>query len=926
MRSSVLTGPWQVAGRAVDVPGCWEDTGIPKDAAGPFEYQTTFDVGELSATDRVWLRFGAVSYACEVLVDGHEVGRHIGMWDTFDVEITSVVRSGRSHDLLVRVEKPASLTAGPDSPAVPGRYATRETLAGFLPYVWGHVHGGIWQDVELVVTGPVVFGDVTAWGSPAGEVTVAAETSQPATVKVTLTDPSGRAVADLVQRVERDAVFRIRVDDPQAWSPRDPRLYTVHVSAHTHEGCSDADGGGEGKGGSESEGGTGGEGASETDGGSDREGGGEGGSGSGPSDERTLRIGLRELTADGSELRLNGAPLYPRMLLSWGWYPDLLHPAPSRDRVRADLERLRQLGFNGVKLCLWFPPAYYFDIADELGMLVWVELPMWLPHPTDQFRTQLSAETDRLVREARNHPSVILYTLGCELSAVIGDDVLGPLYAHVKSLVRDALVRDNSGSGEAYGGLLTEYADFYDHHLYCELQHFRETLEHFAPAWRDAKPWLFGEFCDLDTFRDLGRLGDSAAERPWWTSGDPAVNPQGARWQYDVHAHEERLRGNGFWDRGSELEAISRRQALLHRKVTLETVRIRHDTSGYVITGERDTPISTAGLWDDLGELKVDPAEFRAFNSDVVICLGGDRRRVWQAGGDRPAPGDPWCHEAGAVVRRHLVLAHHGPDAGTVRVEWTVALDGSDPFASGTIGPGEWLEPGTVREVGVAAFEVPDVRTPRQATLRVRACVGDEVASNSWRFWFFPRSAWAEVGPVVLRDPGGRLADLRGAAPTLVEAATPGVVTLATRWTPDLAHEVGHGAHAILLADEASDSPLPLLPMPFWREAVKVIEPHEAWGDFPHDGWADLQFAGCAPDLAIDTAGVGRPIRPLLRRIDARTAHLHDYATEIGWGRGRLILSTLRFEGSRGDQPRGLNRNTAASYLLTRFVRALQTR
>ncbi|MEQ4207095.1 hypothetical protein [Actinopolymorpha sp. B9G3] len=910
MRNAVLTGPWEVAGRPVEVPGCWEDTGIAKDAPGPFDYRTTFDVGGLAASDRVWLRFGAVSYACEVFVDGQEVGRHIGMWDAFDVEVTSAVDAGGTHELLVRVEKPASLTAGPDSPAVPGRYPTRETLAGFLPYVWGHVHGGIWQDVEVVVTGPVVFGDVTAWGTPAGEVTIAAEVSGASTVKVTLTDPTGGVVSEVVRRVEHDAVFSIGVDDPQPWSPDDPRLYTVHIAAHTDDGSSDDDDSSDGD-------------DSDEDGSSSDDG------GRGRSDERTLRVGLRELAAHGSELRLNGDPLYPRMLLSWGLYPDLLHAAPSRDRVRADLERLRELGFNGVKLCLWFPPTYYFDIADELGLLVWVELPMWLPHPTEHFRTQLPAETDRLVRMARNHPSVILYTLGCELSAVIGDDVLAPLYAHVKGLVRDALVRDNSGSGEAYGGLLTEYADFYDHHLYCELQHFRETLEHFAPGWRDAKPWLFGEFCDLDTFRDLRRLGAVAADRPWWTHGDPAVNPQGARWQYDVQAHEERLRRNGFWDRGAELEAISRQQALLHRKVTLEAVRIRHDTSGYVVTGERDTPISTAGLWDDLGELKVDPAEFRAFNSDLVACVGWDRRRTWRAGGDRPAYGDPWCHEAGAVVRPHLVLAHHGRDSAPVWAEWTVALDGSDPFTSGSHGPGERLRPGTVREVCVAAFEVPDVRTPRQATLRVRAWVGGELTSNTWRFWFFPHSPWAEVGPVVLDDPGGRVADLRALAPAVADTLTTEAVTVATRWTPDLAHAVENGARAILLADEASDSPLPLVPMPFWREAVKVIEPHEAWDDFPHEGWTDLQFAGCAPDLAIDTSdtcGVAGPMRPLLRRIDARTAHLHDYATEIAWGKGRLIVSTLRFEGSRGDQPRGLARNTAASYLLSRFVSFLQMR
>jgi hypothetical protein len=111
--------------------------------------------------------------------------------------------------------------------------------------------------------------------------------------------------------------------------------------------------------------------------------------------------------------------------------------------------------------------------------------------------------------------------------------------------------------------------------------------------------------------------------------------------------------------------------------------------------------------------------------------------------------------------------------------------------------------------------------------------------------------------------------------------------------------------------------------MPFWREALRVCEPHPAWGDFPHDGWAALQFYGCATDHALDTAASGLPVAPILRRIDTRTMHIHDYAAELAWGTGRLIVSTLRFAGGHGDQPVGVARNTAASYLLSCWARYL---
>src|SRR5262249_34163661 len=153
-----------------------------------------------------------------------------------------------------------------------------------------------------------------------------------------------------------------------------------------------------------------------------------------------------------------------------------------------------------------FPPQYYFDIADELGLALWVELPMWLPQPSDFFRGQTPREYRRLVRLARNHPSALIYSLGCELNRAIGAEILRPLYALVKNESGGAPVRDNSGSGEAYGGLLDEHADFYDYHFYSELPFLRELLDYFSPRWRPQQPWLFGEFCDYDTFRDLRRF------------------------------------------------------------------------------------------------------------------------------------------------------------------------------------------------------------------------------------------------------------------------------------------------------------------------------------------------------------------------------------------------------------------------------------
>ena len=870
-RMSWPVGPWEFrssdtgAWRPIAVPGCWEAHGVPKTFAGPVSYRACLQVPSDLGGRRLWLRFGAASYHAEVELNGEPLGGHTGLWDAFSFEITGRVEAGASTELVVRLEKPASLTGGPDSPSFPGHFALRETLTGFLPYVWGHIFGGLWQEVWLEAGGPIALEDVYVRGGPDGSVTLEAVTSPTAPLHFEVRDPVGRAV--LHRRVEPAERVRLTaaLPDPRPWSPHDPALYTALVEV---EG-----------------------------------------------DARELRFGLRELRADGATLRLNGAPIYPRLALSWGWYPHSLHANPGPEAVRRDFERLRQLGYNGVKLCLWFPPAYYFDLADELGMLLWVELPMWLPKLSDFFREQTPPEIERLVRQARQHPSVVLYSLGCELNAEAGADFLGPLYRRVKALIPDALLRDNSGSGEAYGGLLAEFADYYDHHFYAELPHFRALLDHFTPRWRPEQPWLFGEFCDADSFRDLRRL----EPRPWWASSDPAENPQGARWQYDLPEQEARLRANGHWSRGAQLEHVSGRQAQLHRKHTLETVRLYREVSGYVVTGEADTPISTAGMWDDSGQLKFAPEDFAAFNADTVALIGWDRRRAWVAGGDHVAHWDHHSALAGETVRAHAVISHYGPRAGDARLNWSARFVGEAPFAGGTLERAGGLEPGELARIGVAEFQLPKVSAPRALELRFEARLGAQVARNAWPLWVFPREAWREVAPFALLDPAGTLTGLErlGARLVLLEAAE---VAVACQWSAELDAWVRRGGRAALL--NPPGGPLRSSALPFWREAIKLIEPHPAWGDFPHDGWCDLQFYGMSAEAALET--VGLPVRPILRRLDARTMAVHDYAGELPWGAGRLIVTTLNFAGGHGDQPSGLARNVAAAHLLRNFVQALQ--
>jgi hypothetical protein len=234
----------------------------------------------------------------------------------------------------------------------------------------------------------------------------------------------------------------------------------------------------------------------------------------------------------------------------------------------------------------------------------------------------------------------------------------------------------------------------------------------------------------------------------------------------------------------------------------------------------------------------------------------------------------------------------------------------------------------------VAELKAPtSIDKPRRATLRATIRIGDEQSTNAWPIWFFPRDVWKDATNVALFDPANRLAGFPVELPTKLAS---NALVIATSWSDDLDRHLAQGGRAIvLLSARDRNSPLPIVEMPFWREAIRLIErDHASWHDFPidADNFAGLQFFGLATDCALDTSKLpdGATAKPILRRLDACTVRLHDYATELSWPNGgRAILSTLRFEGSLGlansSQPLGITRNIAASYLLRQWVRYLQS-
>jgi len=302
--------------------------------------------------ERQFLRFGAVNYTADVWLNGTRLGRHEGGFTPFAFEVTRLLRP-EGNRLVVGVDSQH------DALSIPPVVTDWEN------------YGGITRPVRLIAVPDTYVDD--AWVRLEGSGTVA--------VDLALAGPNaaGRTVQVRIPKlgirraVQTDSAGRARLAIPlprraRLWSPDSPALYDVEIEAGQ--------------------------------------------------DRWRDRVGFRTIETDGPRILLNGKPIF---LAGISVHEEELGANPARNmtaEAARELLLLTKQGLNGnfVRLAHYPHSETMLRAADELGLIVWSEIPVYWriafdsPVALDEARRMLA----EMILRDRNRASIGLWSVGNE--------------------------------------------------------------------------------------------------------------------------------------------------------------------------------------------------------------------------------------------------------------------------------------------------------------------------------------------------------------------------------------------------------------------------------------------------------------------------------------------------------------------------------
>ncbi|GLX66065.1 glycoside hydrolase family 2 protein [Paenibacillus glycanilyticus] len=358
--------------KAIVVPFTYETkaSGIGEEAHHPnVWYNRSVDVPATEEGKRLLLHFQAVDYTAKLWVNGKYAGRHDGGYTAFAFDITPFVNFGGANELTVKVEDSMDAT----QPRGKQRWV-KDSFECFYVQTTG-----IWQSVWMEFVAPVhvdqvkMTPDIDSCSVRFDYQVKGLEqaTGADAYRLDTLITLNGRQVKQVSLVIDRpwltlDVDLVHEMNGPwkhSHWSPEHPNLYDVEFVLY----CGDEE-----------------------------------------IDRVDAYFGMRKISIEKGQVLLNNRPVYQRLVLDQGYWPDSHLTPPSEEALIEDIDKLLAMGYNGVRKHMKVEDSRFLYWCDVKGVLVWSEMASTFEF-NDNAIQKFTTEWMEVVRQQYNHPSIITW-------------------------------------------------------------------------------------------------------------------------------------------------------------------------------------------------------------------------------------------------------------------------------------------------------------------------------------------------------------------------------------------------------------------------------------------------------------------------------------------------------------------------------------
>ena len=305
-------------------------------------------------------------------------------------------------------------------------------------------------------------------------------------------------------------------------------------------------------------------------------------------------FGLREIRIDKGNILLNGVPLYQRLILDQGYWKDSHLTPPNEEALIEDIDKIMQLGYNGLRKHQKIEDERFLYWCDVKGMLVWSEAPSTYQFG-DYAVEEFAKEWMEIVRQNYNHPSIITWTPINESWGIPSVEVdrtqqhfTEAIYHLTKSFDKYRPVIVNDGWEHTVSDIIT-------------LHDYEESGEEFYNRYLNYQKQIM-------TTEVYNNSHKSAMANGYEYNGQPVIISE-----FGGIAFNNEDVGWGYGEKVSDEEEF-----ILRFEEITTAIRKLPYVCGYCYTQVTDVQQEINGLMDSDRNFKVDPDRIRAVNTKYI--------------------------------------------------------------------------------------------------------------------------------------------------------------------------------------------------------------------------------------------------------------------------------------------------------------------